>query len=209
MAETDYLSCGLCSRSYTGTANRYPNSSGTESPAATHGTYSGTSWVGMVLIPKNYQGKKISSIKLTLTGNAAGTTASKTVYIWSSNYQTTSAVGKGSIYPKSLLGSISGKFRNNTVTVTLSGSLLSNVVDYLAIGGQMLILYDSTGSSSNYCRFTSISAEITYGNAQNTVMYYTGSYWDECTMLYYTGSIWEEVNPYYLNGQTWEECSNS
>ena len=146
---------------------------------------------------------------MTLTGNAAGTTASKTVYIWSSNYQTTSAVGTGSIYPKSLLGSIYGSFRNNTVTVTLSGSLLSNVVDYLASGGQMLILYDSTGSSSNYCRFTSISAEITYGNAQNTVMYYTGSYWDECTMLYYTGSIWEEVNPYYLNGQTWEECSNS
>lgn len=203
------LSCTLCSRSYTGTANRYPNASGTESPAATHGTYSGTSWVGMVLLPQSFEGLKIKSVKMTLTGNTAGTTASKTVYIWSSNYQTTSATGTGSIYPKSQLGTISGSFRNNTVTVTLSGSTLSAVSEYLATGGRMLILYDPYGSSNNYCRFTSITIEITYGSAQHTVMYYHNGLWYECIVKYYKNGIWHDVNPYYRKNNVWHETSHS
>lgn len=155
----------LCSRTYNGTANRYPNSSGTESPAATHGYYgSNGNWIGMVLLPVYLSGYSISGITLRMTANSAGTSSNKTVYIYSSNYQTTSASGKGSIYPDELLGSISGVFRSQTTTVQLSGSLLSNVAEYLGSGKQMLILYDPTASESNYCRFTSVEATITYSD---------------------------------------------
>lgn len=156
---TRTYTASLCSRTYNGTANRY------QGEAATHGYYgSNGNWVGMVLVPVYLSGYRISAINMTLTGNAAGTTASKTVYIYTSNYQTFDAKGKGSIYPSMQIGSISGRFRNNTVTVSLTGSLLSGVADYLASGNQMLILYDPTESSANYCRFTSISLEITYSD---------------------------------------------
>lgn len=118
----------------------------------------------MVLLPVSMSGYKITGITLKLVGNSAGTTSSKTVYIYSSNYQTTTASGKGSIYPKSQLGSISGVFRNQTTTVKLSGSLLSNVAEYYESGYKMLILYDPTESSSNYCRFTSIDITIEYSD---------------------------------------------
>lgn len=161
---TNTFTATLCSRAYTGTANRYDGIK--ESPAAaTVGSYSGTNWVGMVLVPVSLSGYRISSISLKLTANAAGSAKTKTVYIYSSNYQTTDASGRGSVYPKDQLGSISGNFRNSTVTVDLSGSLLSNMADYFSSGYKMLIFYDPYSSASdNYGRFTSVQVTITYSD---------------------------------------------
>lgn len=226
MATTETVYADLCSRTYNGTANRYPNSSGSESPAATHGYYgSNGNWVGMVRLPVNLTGKIITAITLTMTANTAGTTSSKTVYIYSSNYQTSSASGKGSIFPNAQLGSISGRFRNATTEVDLSGSLLSNVAEYLARGNQMLILYDPTASESNYCRFTSIIARITYEeqstidpdpepNPDPTVSYktvkilYKGS-WVECKVHYRYKGAYVLCNPHYRYGGRYIDCDGS
>ena len=190
MSVTETYTATLCSRTYNGTANRYPNSSGTESPAATHGYYgSNGNWIGMVLLPVSLAGKRIKAITLAMTGNAAGTASSKTVYIYSSNYQTTTASGKGAIYPKDQLGSINGVFRNQTTTVSLSGRLLANVAEYYSSGGQMLVLYDPTASEANYCRFTDITIEITYGNA-GTVMYKHNGVWEECEIDYMVNGVY-------------------
>ena len=208
MSVTETYTATLCSRTYTGTANRYPNSSGTESPAATHGSYGDNgNWIGMVLLPTSLKGKRIKAITLTLTGNSAGTTSSKTVYIYSSNHQTTTATGTGSIYPKDQLGTISGIFRNQTTTVSLSGSLLANVAEYYSSGGQMLALYDPTASEANYCRFTDITIEVTYGNS-GTVMYKHNGVWEECEIYYMVNGVYEQVIPHYMKNGVYEECSS-
>ncbi len=196
----------LCSRTYNGTANRYPNSSGTESPAATHGYYgSNGNWIGMVLLPASFKRKKIMGIKMTMTANAAGTSSNKIVYIYSSNYQTTTASGKGSIYPNMQLGTIGGTFRNQTTTVTLTGSLLEEVAKYLEAGNQMLILYDPTASESNYCRFTNIVFEITLGNL---VKYCYNGRWVLCRVYYRYDGKWVLCAPYYHHKGKWIECSS-
>lgn len=208
MSVTETYTATLCSRTYNGTANRYPNASGTESPAATHGYYgSNGNWIGMVLLPTSLKGKRIKAITLTLTGNSAGTTSSKTVYIYSSNHQTTTATGTGSIYPKDQLGTISGIFRNQTTTVSLSGSLLANVAEYYSSGGQMLVLYDPTASEANYCRFTDITIEVTYGNS-GTVMYKHNGVWEECEVHYMVNGVYEQVIPHYMKNGVYEECSS-
>ena len=208
MSVTETYTATLCSRTYNGTANRYPNASGTESPAATHGYYgSNGNWIGMVLLPVSLAGKRIKAITLTMIGNAAGTASSKTVYIYSSNYQTTTATGTGSIYPKDQLGSISGVFRNQTTTVSLSGRLLANVAEYYSSGGQMLVLYDPTASEANYCRFTDITIEITYGNA-GTVRYKHNGVWEECEVYYKVNGVYEQVIPHYKKNGVYEECSS-
>lgn len=208
MGVTETYTATLCSRTYNGTANRYPNASGTESPAATHGYYgSNGNWIGMVLLPASLAGKQIKAITLTLTGNAAGTTASKTIYIWSSNYQTTGAVGKGSIYPKSQLGTISGVFRNQTTTVSMSGSLLTNVADYYASGGQMLVLYDPTASEANYCRFTDIIIGITYGSS-GTVKYRHNGTWVACNVYRRINGAYVQVIPHYRKDGVYRTCSS-
>lgn len=208
MSVTETYTATLCSRTYNGTANRYPNASGTESPAATHGYYgSNGNWIGMVLLPVSLAGKRIKAITLTMTGNAAGTASSKTVYIYSSNYQTTTATGTGSIYPKDQLGSISGVFRNQTTTVSLSGRLLANVAEYYSSGGQMLVLYDPTASEANYCRFTDITIKVTYGNS-GTVMYKHNGVWGECEVYYMVNGVYEQVIPHYMKNGVYEECSS-
>lgn len=203
---TETYTAELCSRTYGGTANRYPNASGTESPAATHGTYNGTSWVGMVRLPTKLTGMRIKAIKLRLTANTAGSTASKVVYIYSSNHQTTDAEGKGSIYPNALLGSIAGAFRNTTTEVSLGGDLLTSVAEYYAAGNQMLILYDPTDNTDNYCRFTTIEITVTYSNA-NTVMLKRDGVWKECEVYYRENGVYKQVTPYYRKNGVYHECT--
>lgn len=206
--KTEIYTAELCSRTYNGTANRYPNSSGTESPAATHGSYgSNGNWIGMIRLPVNLKGMRIKAVKLTMTANSAGSSSQKTVYFRTSNYQTKDASGTGSIYPNAYLGSHTAVFRNQTTEFNLSGDFLKGVAEYFAAGNQMLILYDSTGSSDvNYCRFTEVLITVTYSNA-NTIMLKRDGVWVECEVYYRENGVYKQCTPYYCKNGIWHECT--
>lgn len=206
------VSCTLCSRTANGTSNRYDGIN--EFPAAaTHGYYgSNGNWVGMVLLNTSLAGLDITGIHVSMTANAAGSTGNKSVYFYTSNYQTTTASGKGSIYPNSMLGSVSGIFRNETTEIDLTGSLLTGMASYLSGGSQMLILYDPNGSTVNYCRFTGITLTInyrTYVETQKTVKICHNGQWLECAVAVRQNGRWVEDCEVNIreNGQ-WVETSH-
>ena len=124
---------------------------------------------------------------------------------------TCSAAGSGSSSKKlSFLGTLTGKFYNNTVTHTLNTSsnaaLFEAMKDYFAEGNSALVLYNgetssSSGYSSNYARVTSCTITVTYMDA--TVWYRDGSAWKQCTVWYRNSGSWVQVVPYYRNGGTW------
>lgn len=209
--ETITVPCILCSRTENGTSNRYDGVNETPA-AATHGSYgSNGNWIGMVLLNTNLSGLDITAIHLSMTANAAGTTSNKSVYFYSSHYQTTTASGKGSIYPNSMLGSISGTFRNMTTETDLTGNLLTEMVNYLSGGNQMLILYDPNGSAANYCRFTNITLTInyrTYVEDKKTVMIRRNGQWVECTMVIKRNGQWEECAVSIKRNSGWIDTSH-
>lgn len=206
------VTCTLCSRTATGTRNRYDGIS--EFPAAaTHGYYgSNGNWVGMVLLNTSLAGFDITGIHVSMTANAAGSTGNKSVYFYTSNYQTTTASGKGSIYPNSMLGSISGTFRNTTTEIDLTGSLLTSMASYLSGGSQMLILYDPNGSTANYCRFTGVTLTInyrTYVEDQRTVKIRHNGQWMECAVAVRKKGHWvEECEVFIRQNGKWTETSH-
>lgn len=206
------VSCTLCSRPVNGTRNRYDGIN--EFPAAaTHGFYgSNGNWVGMVLLNTSLAGLDITGIHVSMTANAAGSTGNKSVYFYTSNYQTTTASGKGSIYPNSMLGSISGTFRNATTEIDLTGSLLTEMASYLSGGSQMLILYDPNGSTANYCRFTGITLTInyrTYVETQKTVKICHNGQWLECAVAVRQNGRWVEDCEVNIRGNgQWVETSH-
>lgn len=206
------VTCTLCSRTATGTRNRYDGIS--EFPAAaTHGYYgSNGNWVGMVLLNTSLAGFDITGIHVSMTANAAGSTGNKSVYFYTSNYQTTTASGKGSIYPNSMLGAISGTFRNTTTEIDLTGSLLTSMASYLSGGSQMLILYDPNGSTSNYCRFTGVTLTInyrTYVEDQRTVKIRHNGQWMECAVAVRKKGHWvEECEVFIRQNGKWTETSH-
>lgn len=210
--DTLTVACTLCSRTANGTRNRYDGIN--EFPAAaTHGYYgSNGNWVGMVLLNTSLAGLDITGIHVSMTANAAGSTGNKSVYFYTSNYQTTTASGKGSIYPNSMLGSISGTFRNTTTEIDLTGSLLTGMASYLSGGSQMLILYDPNGSTANYCRFTGVTLTInyrTYVETQKTVKICHNGQWLECAVAVRQNGRWVEDCEVNIrqNGQ-WVETSH-
>ena len=108
------------------------------------------------------------------------------------------------------LGTLTGKFYNNTVTHTLNAStnaaLFEAMKDYFAEGNSALVLYNgetssSSSYSSNYARVTTCVLTVTYMDA--TVWYRDGSTWKQCTVWYRNGGSWVQVVPYYRNGGTW------
>lgn len=206
------VTCTLCSRTATGTRNRYDGIS--EFPAAaTHGYYgSNGNWVGMVLLNTSLAGFDITGIHVSMTANAAGSTGNKSVYFYTSNYQTTTASGKGSIYPNSMLGSISGTFRNTTTEIDLTGSLLTSMASYLSGGSQMLILYDPNGSTANYCRFTGVTLTInyrTYVEDKRTVKIRHNGQWVECAVAVRKNGHWvEDCEVFILQNGKWTETSH-
>lgn len=162
----------------------------------------------MVRLPVSLKGMKIKAVKLTMTANSAGSSSSKTVYFRTSNYQTKDASGTGSIYPNAYLGSHTAVFRNQTTEFSLAGSFLTDVAEYFSAGNQMLILYDSTGSSeSNYCRFTEILITVTYSNA-NTVKIKRDGVWIECEVYYRQNGVYKQVTPFFREDGSWWECSS-
>lgn len=211
---SEYIQCQLCSRTTNGTANRYPNASGTEQPAATHGTWNGQNWVGMIYIPRNLKGAKFSVISLILTANNAGTTDEKTVSIYSANAEHQSIPvsgqgGRGDTFLGYYLANVTGRFRN-AVDMAVGVSDINAVGNYLSAGNQMLLLYDSSGNQSNYCRFTSVTLYIEYTDGSgSTVMYFTAQgVWQPCNLYFYDGSTWRRVNVNFYDGGGWRRCSH-
>ena len=135
------------------------------------------------------KGKIITQITLRITCSAAGSgSSSKKLSFRRSNYQTLQTGIRGSAQVGAALGTLTGKFYNNTVTHTLSATsnatLFEAMKTYFAEGNSVLVLYNgetssSSGYSSNYARVTSCTITVTYIHA--TVWYRNGSTWQQCT----------------------------
>lgn len=185
---------------------------------ACQGAYQGTSAsrsrVGVMVFSgagAALKGKIITQITLRITCSAAGSgSSSKKLSFRRSNYQTLQTGIRGSAQVGAALGTLTGKFYNNTVTHTLSATsnatLFEAMKTYFAEGNSVLVLYNgetssSSGYSSNYARVTSCTITVTYIHA--TVWYRDGGTWKQCTVWYRNGGAWVQVVPYYRNGGTW------
>ena len=117
--------------------------------------------------------KVITGISITAVSQAAGYGAShtKTVYVRKSNYQNTSASATGAGYAGDALGTYTGSFYNNTTTVSITGSLLTNLAAYFAAGNNTITIYNpspvesSHGYSNNYLQWSSVTMTVTYTEA--------------------------------------------
>ena len=185
---------------------------------ACQGAYQGTSAsrsrVGVMVFSgagAALKGKIITQITLRITCSAAGSgSSSKKLSFRRANYQTLQTCITGSAHVGAALGTLTGKFYNNTVTHTLSATsnaaLFEAMKDYFAEGNSALVLYNgetssSSGYSSNYARVTTCVLTVTYMDA--TVWYRNGSTWKQCTVWYRNGGAWVQVVPYYRTGGTW------
>ena len=117
--------------------------------------------------------KVITGISITAVSQAAGYGAghTKTVYVRKSNYQSTSASATGAGYAGDALGTFTGSFYNNTTTVSITGSLLTNLAAYFAAGNNTITIYNpspvesSHGYSNNYLQWSSVTMTVTYTEA--------------------------------------------
>ena len=185
---------------------------------ACQGAYQGTSAsrsrVGVMVFSgagAALKGKIITQITLRITCSAAGSgSSSKKLSFRRSNYQTLQTGIRGSAQVGAALGTLTGKFYNNTVTHTLSATsnatLFEAMKTYFAEGNSVLVLYNgetssSSGYSSNYARVTSCTITVTYIDA--VVWYCDGGTWKRCTVWYRLNGAWKQVVPYYNSGGTW------
>ena len=185
---------------------------------ACQGAYQGTSAnrsrVGVMVFSgagAALKGKIITQITLRITCSAAGSgSSSKKLSFRRANYQSLETGITGSAQVGAVLGTLTGKFYNNTVTHILSATsnaaLFEAMKDYFAEGNSALVLYNgetssSSGYSSNYARVTTCVLTVTYMDA--TVWYRDGITWRQCTIWYRNGGSWVQVVPYYRNGGTW------
>jgi hypothetical protein len=156
-------------------------------------------------------GKVITQIQLAITCSAAGSgNSSKVLSFRQANYQTLQTDITGSAQVGTALGTLTGKFYDNTATHTLSASSNASLFEamkaYLASGNSALVLYNGEKSSSssystNYARVTSCKITVTYIEA--TVWYNSGGTWRQCTVWYCNGGTWVQCVPYYNSGGTW------
>ncbi len=185
---------------------------------ACQGAYQGTaasnSRVGVLVFSgagAALKGKVIQSISLKITASGAGSSgSSKVLSIRKANYQSLNKSVKGSAQVGAALGTLTGKFYNNTVTHTLSASgntaLFNNMKAYLAAGNSVLVLYNgetssSSGYSTNYARITTCVITVTYVDA--TVWYNNNGTWQACTVWYCSNGSWIQCVPYYNSGGAW------
>lgn len=188
------------------------------SNGACQGAYQGTSAsqsrVGVMIFSgagTALKGKVIQKIVLSITCSAAGSGGSSKVLTFKqANHQTVSSGLKGSDMVGAALGTLTGKFYNNTVSHTLSASsnatLFRSMAAYFAAGNQTLVVHNgetssSSGYSTNYARITSITITVTYVAA--TVWYNRNGVWVQCAVYYRNNGAWVQVTPYYNSGGTW------
>lgn len=187
---------------------------------ACQGAYEGTSAsdsrVGIMVFQDAglyLKGRAIKKITFSITCPGAGSgSSSKKLSFRKANYQYINKDVKGSAQVGSALGTLTGKFYENTSTHTLnstSNSAFFNALkQYLYEGNCALIIYNGevSGSnegdySSNYARINSITITVEYEEA--TVWYHNGSQWIECGVYYFNGGSWVQVVPYYNSGGSW------
>ena len=181
---------------------------------AYQGTSASSSRVGVMVFSgagAAIKGKIITQITLRITCSAAGSgSSSKKLSFRRANYQSLQTGITGSAQVGAALGTLTGKFYNNTVTHTLSATsnaaLFEAMKDYFAEGNSALVLYNgetssSSGYSSNYARVTTCVLTVTYMDA--TVWYRDGSTWKQCTVWYRLNGAWVQVVPYYTSGGAW------
>ena len=185
---------------------------------ACQGAYQGTaasnSRVGVLVFSGTgaaLQGKVIQEITLKITASGAGSGSSSEVLSFrKALYQSLKTGIKGSAQVGDALGTLTGKFYDNTVTHTLSASsnasLFAAMKDYFAAGNSVLVLYNgetstSSGYSSNYARLTTVVLTVTYIDA--AVWYCNGGTWQQCTVWYCNAGIWIQCVPYYNSGGSW------
>ena len=181
---------------------------------AYQGTASSNSRVGVLVFSgagAALQGKMIQSMTLKITCSAAGSgKTDKVLSFRKALYQSLKTGIKGSAQVGDALGTLTGKFYDNTVTHTLSTStntaLFNALKDYFTAGNSVLVIYNgetssSSGYSSNYARVTTVVLTVTYIEA--TVWYCNGGTWQQCTVWYCNAGTWIQCVPYYNSGGSW------
>ena len=181
---------------------------------AYQGTSSSNSRVGVMVFSgagATLQGKVIQSMTLKITCSGAGSAKTdKVLSFRKALYQSLKTGIKGSAQVGDALGTLTGKFYDNTVTHTLSTStntaLFNALKDYFTAGNSVLVIYNgetssSSGYSSNYARVTTVVLTVTYIEA--TVWYRNGSTWQQCTVWYCNAGTWIQCVPYYNSGGSW------
>ena len=188
------------------------------SNGASQGAYQGTtaakSRVGIMVFSgagATLSGKVIKQIVFSITCSAAGSgSSSKVLTFHKSNSQVVPSSGTGSTIVGDTLGTLTGKFYNNTASHTLNTStnaaFFNALAAYLKEGNSALVLYNgetssSSGYSTNYARITSITITVTYESA--TVWYNNNGMWVQCAVFYRLNGAWVQVAPYYNSGGTW------
>lgn len=158
------------------------------------------------------QGKIIQSIVLKITCSGAGSSSSSKVLSFrKANYQSLKTGIDGSAQVGAALGTLTGKFYNNTVSHTLSASsnasLFAAMKAYFEAGNSVLVIYNgekassSSSYSSNYARVTTCVITVTYIDA--VVWYRNGIAWQQCTVWCCNAGTWVQCVPYYNSGGSW------
>lgn len=181
---------------------------------AYQGTSSSNSRVGVMVFSgagTALKGKIIHKIVFSITCSSAGSGGSgKVLSFRKAVYQSLKTGIKGSAQVGDALGTLTGKFYNNTVSHTLStssnASFFNALKSYLAEGNSALVIYNAetssnSGYSTNYARVTSITMTVTYMDA--TVWYNSGGTWKQCTVWYCNEGTWVQCVPYYNSEGTW------
>ena len=185
---------------------------------ACQGAYQGTtasnSRVGVLVFSgagAALKGKVIQQIVLKITASGAGSGGSdKVITFRKAQYQSLKTGIKGSAQVGTVLGTLTGKFYNNTPTHTLSASsntsLFNAMKDYFVAGNSVLVIYNgetssSSGYSTNYARLTTVVLTVTYVDA--SVWYNNGGTWTQCTVWYCNNGTWVQCVPYYNSGGSW------
>ena len=119
-------------------------------------------------------GKLITAVSFTFTSDAAGygDWYTKTVYLRKSLYQAASESNiTGGGYYGDALGTFTGSFYSNTTSYAMSGTLLTNIASYLALGNNTFCIYNpnpvssSNGYATNYLQWSAVTITVTYEEA--------------------------------------------
>ena len=184
------------------------------SNGACQGAYQGTTTakfrVGVMIFANagtTLKRKAIQQIVFSITCSGAGSgSSSKVLTFHQAAHQTVSSSYSGADMVGATLGTLTGKFYNNTASHTLNASFFNALASYLSAGNQALVVYNgetssSSGYSTNYARITSITITVTFVAA--TVWYRNGSTWKQCAVYYRLNGAWVQVVPYYNSGGSW------
>lgn len=140
---------------------------------ARQGTYGDTNHYGVMIFPftpSDLADKTITNIRLSFTCGGSGSSSSKTLYMKRATKNSVS--GTGSAMMGSAIGTVSGRFYNNTIAFNFNSTTnaigFENMVDHFqnnlmkGIGIYKSESSGSSGYSANYLQIDSATITITY-----------------------------------------------